>query len=117
MTATDQLQGRLDKLTLTALVSILSAAVDRGDRDKVIDCYAPESYDDHGALKGSGREFAEMICAPAPLGRLMTMHHLIEGRTASGFGRYVDHFRRIDDGWKLVYRRVVPNATMPVENK
>ena len=43
MTATDQLQGWLDKLALTELVSIISAAVDRGDRDTIIDCYAPES--------------------------------------------------------------------------
>ena len=137
MMATDQLQTWLDKLALTELVSILSAAVDRGDRDTIIDCYAPDSYDDHGAFKGSGREFAEMICAPAPLGRQMTMHHLlgqsvfdiagdeawgetffvmhavIEGRTASGFGRYVDYLQRMHDAWKLVYRRVVPDATIP----
>jgi hypothetical protein len=126
MTAADQLQIWLDKLALTELVSILSAAVDRGDRDTIIDCYAGESYDDHGVFKGSGREFAEMICAPAPLGRQMTMHQLlgqsvfdvagdeawgetffvmhavIEGQTASGFGRYVDYFRRVDGAWKLV---------------
>jgi SnoaL-like domain len=78
-----------------------------------------------------------MICAPAPLGQHMTMHHLlgqsvfdiagdeawgetffvmqavIEGQTASGFGRYVDYFQRIQGAWKLVYRRVVPDATIP----
>jgi hypothetical protein len=137
MTTTDQLQTWLDKLALTELVSILSAAVDRGDRDPIIDCYAAESYDDHGAFKGSGREFAEMICAPKPLGRQMTMHHLLgqsvfdvggdeawgetffimhavmEGQTTCGFGRYVDYFQRTKAAWKLVYRRVVPDATIP----
>jgi ketosteroid isomerase-like protein len=137
MTMSDHLQARLDKLALTELVAVLSAAVDRGDREAIIGCYAEESYDDHGAFKGSGREFAEMICAPSGPGRQMTMHHLLgqsvfdvegddawgetffvmhavtAGRTMASFGRYVDYFRRIDGRWKLVYRRVVPDATLP----
>jgi hypothetical protein len=141
VTATDQLQIWLDKLALTELVSILSAAVDRGDRDTIIDCYVAKSYDDHGVFEGSGREFAEMICAPEPLGRRMTMHHLlgqsvfdvigdeawgetffvmhavVDGQTASGFGRYIDYFQRIHDAWKLVYRRVVPDVTTPGDDR
>jgi hypothetical protein len=137
MTASDLLQARLDKLALTELVAVLSAAVDRGDREAIIGCYAEESYDDHGAFKGSGREFTEMICAPSGPGRQMTMHHLLgqsvfdvegddawgetffvmhavtAGRTMASFGRYVDYFRRIDGRWKLVYRRVVPDVTLP----
>jgi hypothetical protein len=137
MTMSDRLQAWLDKLDLAELVAVLSAAVDRGDREAIIGCYAEASYDDHGAFKGSGREFAEMICAPSGPGRQMTMHHLlgqsvfdiegddawgetffvmhaiIVGRTMASFGRYVDHFRRIDGRWKLVYRRVVPDATLP----
>jgi hypothetical protein len=137
MTMSHHLQAWLDKLALTELVAVLSAAVDRGDREAITGCYAEESYDDHGAFKGSGREFAEMICAPSGPGRQMTMHHLlgqsvfdiegddargetffvmhavIAGRTMASFGRYVDYFRRIDERWKLVYRRVVPDATLP----
>jgi ketosteroid isomerase-like protein len=137
MTASDHLHARLDKLALTELVAVLSAAVDRGDREAILGCYAEESYDDHGAFKGSGREFAEMICAPSGPGRQMTMHHLLgqsvfdvegddawgetffvmhavtAGRTMASFGRYVDYFRRIDGRWKLVYRRVVPDVTLP----
>jgi SnoaL-like domain len=137
MTTGDYMQMWLDKLALTELLAVLSAAVDRGDRDAIIGCYAEESYDDHGAFKGSGREFAEMICAPMNPGRQMTMHHLlgqsvfaidaddawgetffvmhavISGRTMTSFGRYIDYFRRIDDSWKLAYRRVVPDATLP----
>jgi hypothetical protein len=137
MTMSDHLQARLDKLALTELVAVLSAAVDRGDREAIIGCYAEESYDDHGAFKGSGREFAEMICGPSGPGRQMTMHHLLgqsvfdvegddawgetffvmhavtAGRTMASFGRYVDYFRRIDGRWKLVYRRVVPDVTLP----
>jgi hypothetical protein len=36
------------------------------------------------------------------------MHTVFGGRTACGFGRYVDYFRRIDARWKVVYRRVCP---------
>jgi hypothetical protein len=137
MTASDQVREWLDKLALAELLAVLSAAVDRGDRDAIVGCYAEKSYDDHGAFKGSGREFAEMICAPAGLGSRMTMHHLlgqsvfdidgddawgetffvmhavISGRTMASFGRYIDYFRRADGGWKLAYRRVVPDATLP----
>ncbi len=77
MTTSSRLQKWLDKLALTELLAVLSAAVDRGDREAIIGCYAEESYDDHGAFKGSGREFAEMICAPAGPGDQMTMHHLL----------------------------------------
>jgi SnoaL-like domain len=141
MTAHDRLQEWLDKLALTELLAVLSAAVDRGDREAIIACYAEESYDDHGAFKGSGREFAEMICAPSGPGHQMTMHHLLGqsvfdvegddawgetffvmhavlsgqqgGRALASFGRYIDYFRRVDDKWQLVYRRVVPDATLP----
>jgi hypothetical protein len=137
MTTSDQLAKWLDKLALTELLAVLSAAVDRGDREAIIACYADQSYDDHGAFKGSGREFAEMMCAPSGPANQMTMHHLlgqsvfdvegdeawgetffvmhaiIGGRTMSSFGRYIDYFRRIDASWKLAYRRVVPEAALP----
>ncbi len=41
------------------------------------------------------------------------MRPVVAGRTMTSFGRYVDYFRRTDEKWKLVYRRVVPNATLP----
>jgi SnoaL-like domain len=126
-----------DKLELAELLAVLSAAVDRSDREAIIDCYADESYDDHGAFKGSGREFAEMICAPSGPGDQLTMHHLLgqsvfdvdgdqawgetvfvmhavlAGHPAASYGRYIDYFRRIDGKWKLAYRRVVPDVTLP----
>ena len=117
----DQLQEWLDKLALAELLAVLSAAVDRADLEAIIDCYAEKSYDDHGAFKGSGRGFAEMICASAGSGRLTAMHHLLGqsvfdvqgddawgetffimhavagGRTMASYGRYIDYFQRIDD--------------------
>lgn len=127
----------IDKCALTELVAKLSAAVDRGDEEAIIDCYAEQSYDDHGAFKGSGPEFAEMICAPTGRAGQLTMHHLlgqsvfdvegdeawgetffvmhalIDGRVAVGYGRYIDYFRRAAGEWKLAYRRVVPDVTIP----
>jgi len=121
----------LDKAELAELVAVLSSAVDRGDRDRIVGCYSADSYDDHGVFKGSGREFADFVCGP---GAMTTMHHLVGqsvfdvvgdeawgetffvfhgtfGTTAvSGHGRYVDYFRRDDGAWKLAYRRVVPDA-------
>ena len=120
-----------DKLELAELVAILSSAADRGDVERIASCYAEDSYDDHGTFKGTGREFAEFVSAPRPMS---AMHHLLgqsvfdidddeawgetfyvfngtAGSTrVSGHGRYADYFRRIDGSWKLVYRRVLPDA-------
>jgi hypothetical protein len=129
-------QAWIDKAALTELVAKLAAAADRADKDAIIDCYAPQSYDDHGAFKGSGAEFADMICAPAGRAQQLTMHHqlgqsifdihgddawgetffvmhaLIADQVTVGYGRYVDYFRRIGGAWKLAYRRVVPDVTI-----
>ena len=120
-----------DKLELAELLAVLASAVDRGDAERIAQCYAEESFDDHGSFKGSGRAFAEFISGSATLG---VMHHLlgqsvfdVQGDEAwgetffvfhgafgstpvSGHGRYVDYFRRIGGAWKVVYRRVVPDA-------
>ncbi len=124
-------QAWLDKNELAELVARVSSAVDRGDRERIIACYTEDSYDDHGAFKGSGREFADFICGP---GSMSALHHLlgqsvfdVQGDEAwgetfftfhgalgpadlTGYGRYVDYFRKTDGGWKLRYRRVVPDA-------
>jgi hypothetical protein len=137
MTTDPQRQAGVDKCALTEVVAKLSAAVDRADKDAIIDCYTADSYDDHGVFKGSGAEFAEMICAPAGRAGQLTMHHLlgqsvfdvrgdeawgetffvmhalIGGDIATGYGRYIDYFRRTGDAWKIAYRRVVPDVTIP----
>jgi SnoaL-like domain len=137
MTTDPQLQAWVDKCALTEVMSKLSAAVDRADKDAIIDCYTADSYDDHGVFKGSGPEFAEMICAPAGRAGQLAMHHLlgqsvfdVEGDQAwgetffvmhaligsdiaIGYGRYIDYFRRIGNSWKIAYRRVVPDVTIP----
>jgi hypothetical protein len=127
-----RVEGWLDKLELAELLAVLSSAVDRGDGERIVSCYTEESFDDHGAFKGSGADFARFVCRP---GSMTRMHHLLgqsvfdvhgdeawgetffsfhgaAGDTAvSGCGRYVDYFRRVDGTWKLAYRRVVPDES------
>jgi hypothetical protein len=136
MSADPQMQAWFDKCALTELVAKLSAAVDRADKDAIVDCYASDSFDDHGVFKGSGAEFAQMICASDGRAGQLTMHHLLGqsvfdidddqawGETffvmhalvgddiAVGYGRYIDYFRRTGGAWKLAYRRVVPDVTI-----
>ena len=52
----------MDKIELAELVAKLSSAVDRADPERIVACYAEDSYDDHGVFKGSGRQFADFIC-------------------------------------------------------
>ncbi len=137
MATTEEIHAWVDKSALAELVARLAAAADRADNAAIIACYAPRSYDDHGAFKGSGAEFAEMICAAGGRAAQLTMHHLlgqsvfdvegdnawgetffvmhalIAGQVAASYGRYIDYFQRIAGEWKLAYRRVVPDVTIP----
>jgi hypothetical protein len=121
----------IDKQELAELLAVLSSAVDRADQERIASCYTEDSFDDHGTFKGTGREFAAFVCGPNPMS---TMHHLlgqsifeVDGDEAwgetfygfhgaagsaqvTGYGRYVDYFRRVGGTWKLHYRRVVPDA-------
>jgi hypothetical protein len=40
------------------------------------------------------------------------MHASIAGQVTAGYGRYIDYFQRLDNTWKLAYRRVVPDVTI-----
>jgi hypothetical protein len=137
MPNSDELHIWADKAALTELLARLAAAADRADKAGIVGCYAEPSYDDHGAFKGSGLEFAEMICTPDGRASQLTMHHLlgqsvfdvegdeawgetffvmhalIGGQVIASYGRYIDYFRRSADGWKVSYRRVVPDVTIP----
>jgi len=134
------IQTLLDKQALAELLAVLSSAVDRGDHDRIVACYAEESFDDHGIFKGSGREFADLICTSLNSVQGLVNHHLLgqsvfdldgdeaygetffvfhaafEGTSQSSFGRYIDYFRRIDSLWKIVYRRVVPDHALALDD-
>jgi hypothetical protein len=127
-------QRWVDRCELAELVAVLASAVDRADPERIVACYDEDSFDDHGAFKGSGRAFAEYICDS---GLFTFMHHLIgqsvfevhdDGLQAwgetyfsfqggvgtfvvNGCGRYVDHFVKVDGDWKVKYRRVVPDLS------
>lgn len=121
----------IDKQELAELIAVLSSAVDRADHDRIVSCYTADSFDDHGSFKGTGAQFADLVCGPGPMS---SMHHLIGqsifeidgdeawgetfyvfhgtvgAKAVGGHGRYIDYFRRVGGSWKLAYRRVVPDA-------
>lgn len=121
----------IDKQELAELIAVLSSAVDRADHDRIVSCYTEDSFDDHGSFKGTGAQFADLVCGPGPMS---SMHHLIgqsifevdgdeawgetfyvfhgtvDTKPVDGHGRYIDYFRRVGGSWKLAYRRVVPEA-------
>jgi hypothetical protein len=103
-----------------------------------VDCYAEESYDEHGSgFQGSGAGFADYICGGSPTsgGAQFLLHllgqslfdidgdeafgetaYMMDLKVASGdlvhaSGRYLDYFQRIDGAWKVKYRRVVSEWT------
>jgi len=120
----------LQHQALRELLSRLSRGVDRADRELIVSCYTPDGRDEHGLFSGTGAEFADWIC-DRRLGSRHYHHQLgsslfrIEGDRAVGetsytfhrvghddslmvsFGRYLDRFRRGDDGWRIEHRQVV----------
>ena len=80
-----------------------------------------QAWLDKLALTELRREFAEMICAPSGPGWQMTMHHLLgvargprgRGWADDGVLRAIRRLFPAHRIWKLVYRRVVPDATLP----
>ena len=132
MTQLDSAEFRLvsDKQQLADLVSRLSRGIDRGDREVIEACYAPDGYDDHGIMAGSGQEFAANVCAVAARSRFL-FHNLgqslfdVEGDEAFGetyvafwmqrvqgtveqtLSRYIDYCQRIDGQWLIKHRKVL----------
>lgn len=134
-----ELREWVDKAQLSQLVAALGSAVDRGDRDRIAACYAEDSFDDHGLFQGSGAEFADFMSHPRPLtgyhhllgqslfevagdeawGETWFLFHGAfhpggaaatgTGVVLEGWGRYIDYFVRTPAGWKVKYRRVVPD--------
>jgi hypothetical protein len=137
MATSEEIAVWIDKSALTELVARLAAAADRAYKAAIVDCYAPQSYDDHGPFKGSGSAFADMVCASDGRAAQLTMHHLlgqsvfdvegdeawgetffvmhalIGGQVTASYGRYIDYFQRLGGVWKVAYRRVIPDVTIP----
>lgn len=132
-----------DREKIRELVAKVSRGVDRVHEDVIRACYADDSYDDHGAFKGTGAEFAARPGRSLP-SNVATNHLLgqtlieISGDTAKCetyfhavsvsrdenrlqqadlAGRYVDQVVRTQEGWQIKERLVRMDwATMkPVE--
>ena len=111
--------------------------VDRGDVAMIASAYHEDADENHGAFKGTGRQFAEhlvplMDAAPDTSGHhvtnilierkgnsanvesyFMAFHAQNEGGRAFVTGRYLDHFTCRDGDWKIAHRRVVIDSDSP----
>lgn len=126
--------GLQAKQDLHELSARYCTGVDRRDRALLEGLWWPDSEIDFGLFKGTGAQFAEVICAPNPA--LEISYHLasnalfdIDGDRASGRlyvigvttsvgadgartdqmvgGRYLDRYQRRDGVWKFVRRLFV----------
>lgn len=106
--------------------------VDRADAATLKSAYWPDAEVAYGAFNGSAHEFCDML--PVGIKRYRSTHHqvsnvIVERRGDDAvvesyvtayhhrpedqatemtyFGRYVDHFQKRDDVWKIVMRNVV----------
>ena len=103
----------------------------------IASAYHEDADENHGAFKGTGRQFAEhlvplMDAAPDTSGHhvtnilierkgnsanvesyFMAFHEQNEGGRAFVTGRYLDHFTCRDGDWKIAHRRVVIDSDSP----
>ncbi|PWL25160.1 MAG: nuclear transport factor 2 family protein [Altererythrobacter sp. XM-24bin4] len=111
--------------------------VDRGDIDMIASAYHDDADENHGAFKGTGREFAEylvplMDIAPESSGHHVTnilidrdgdvahvesyfiaFHAQDEGGRAFVTGRYLDRFALRNGDWKIDQRQVIIDSDSP----
>ncbi len=106
--------------------------LDRVETDTLKGCYWSEATVDYGFFKGAGHEFCELISQGIVRHRathhqvsntvaeiqdtnavvetyLTAYHHRPDGGETemTYFGRYIDHFQRRGDVWKIQFRHVV----------
>ena len=129
----DHLSVVLAKDDIRDLVVRLARAMDRNDRQGILDCYHPGAVDHHGEFEGPVEELVDFIDL-LHRERADTMYHLLgnhlitlDGDRGLGElyitavlrakagppadmiagGRYLDHYQRRDGQWRLAERRVV----------
>jgi hypothetical protein len=129
-----QFQEMMDKQAITEVIYKYCRGIDRMDRELVLSCWHPDGTADYGALfSGLGSGFVDWVW---PIHEKMerTQHNitniliqlnqdkaiteaywLVYLRSSDnqglidiiGGGRYVDHFERLNDVWKIRHRQCI----------
>jgi hypothetical protein len=133
-----ELQSLLDKQAIHEVLMRYCRGVDRLDEAIIRSCYHKGAWDDHGAFKGDGWEFAAYCVKALGEAFTITQHHLanelveLRGDAANvesyftahhrseregqvrmmvAGGRYVDRFERREGEWKIARRVTVLDWT------
>lgn len=138
-----RLQEMLDHYEITRTLAEYCHACDRCDEVQMAEVYCEDSWDNHGNVKASGRDFSRIITERA-LNNTQTLSHLlgqsmikVDGDEAGAEtyfivvmetggdervsnqmgGRYVDRLERVDGRWLIKHRVVVQDwsISIPVE--
>ena len=121
-----------DRLAIQQVVYSHCRGLDRVDVNLLKQCYWPDAEVNYGFFKGSAHEFCTLITNGIVRNRathhqvsnilisithddavvesyVTAYHHEPEGEATemTYFGRYVDHFQRRENVWKMMFRHVV----------
>jgi len=124
----------LHKEAIRDVIMRYSRAIDRIDADLLRSVYWPDGWDSHSIFEGSVDEFipwvtdtlSQMISTQHFLGNIsidlegdqaytevyFIAHHKVEAQDGSqqdsiAAGRYLDHFERRQDEWRIKHRRAI----------
>lgn len=128
----DRLLGELqDRRDIERCIALYCRAVDRMDRELLLECYHEDAIDDHGAVCGSREEFAdwvtEHIASAVSASHIVANHHCDldgdiahtetyfivatvrheEPRLVFTGGRYIDRFEKRNQRWAIAARKVL----------
>jgi hypothetical protein len=130
----------LARLEIQQVLWTYARGVDRSDYEAMASVYHPDGTDEHCHFNGSGLEFARGVVDRTETMRAVGQHHITNitiemagpddahvesyflafhphdesaesSRMAIVAGRYLDHFQRRDDAWKILSREVVMDWT------
>ena len=121
-----------DRLAIEHTLNVHCRGVDRCDEAALKSAYWPEAEVAYGSFNGNAHEFCELL--PKGLQRYRSTHHQLsniiieqngndavvesyvtayhhmpggEATEMTYFGRYVDHFQKRENVWKMMFRNVV----------
>lgn len=126
------IQQLLDKQAITETLFRYSRGVDRGDRATLATVYWPDAQDDHMVFEGSGDELLDYLSTAVNDMRtqhrvtniliefdsdttarsesyVYAYHNMVVGQGREDVifgGRYLDHFEKRDDEWRIAARLI-----------